>query len=128
MKFAKWVFRLAGIYGVLITAPLYFFERQFAVQYPPALTHPEYYYGFLGVTLAWQVLFLMLSTDPARFRPLMLPAILEKATYGPATIALFATGRATAMVLGFGLIDLTLGVLFVAAYVRTGSGQRIGSG
>jgi hypothetical protein len=119
MTFAKWVFRVAGVYGVLITVPLYFFEKQLAVQYPPPLTHPEYYYGFLGTTLAWQVAFLMISADPARYRPMMLPAMLEKATYAIAVLVLFATGRAGPMVLTFGLIDLTLWVLFTIAWVRT---------
>jgi|SRR5579872_615904 len=41
---------------------------------PPAITHPEYFYGFLGGALAWQFLFLVLSTDPVRYRPMILPA------------------------------------------------------
>ncbi len=26
MKFAQWVFRIAGVYGILVVAPLYFME------------------------------------------------------------------------------------------------------
>ncbi len=43
MKFAKWVFTIAGIYGILVTLPLYFLESQMADMMPPALNHPEYY-------------------------------------------------------------------------------------
>jgi hypothetical protein len=52
MKFAKIVFLIAGIQGLLILAPLYFLERTIGRQAPPAITHPEYFYGFVGVALA----------------------------------------------------------------------------
>jgi len=46
VKFAKWVYRTAGIYGLLVLAPLLFLERVVSQTSPPAITHPEYYYGF----------------------------------------------------------------------------------
>ena len=49
----------------------------------------------------------------------MVPAVLEKATFGLATIALWLGGRLAAQMLAAGLIDLALGVLFVVAYLRT---------
>lgn len=57
MKFAKWVYRIAGIYGLLILTPQYFLETKNGIDFPPAINHPEYYYGFIGVALAWQVAF-----------------------------------------------------------------------
>ena len=50
MNFARWTFRLAGCYGLLITLPLYFAEEQLARGFPPAFTHPELYYGFIGAS------------------------------------------------------------------------------
>jgi hypothetical protein len=41
MKFAQWTFRIAGVYGVLVTAPLYFSEDQLGVDFPPPIAHPE---------------------------------------------------------------------------------------
>ena len=61
-------FFVAGIYGLLILAPIYFMENKIGRETPPAITHPEYFYGFLGAGLAWQVLFLALSRDPVRYR------------------------------------------------------------
>lgn len=129
MTFARRVFRWAGLYGLLALLPMYFLERRQGVDFPPPITHPEFYYGFVGVAVAWQVAFLIVATDPARYRPLMLVGVLEKASYGLATIALFALGRVHAMVLGTGLIDLVLGALFVAAYRATAddSGHAHGS-
>ena len=62
-------------------------------QAPPAITHPEYFYGFLGAGLAWQVLFLVLSTDPVRYRTMILPCVLEKVSWGIALIVLLSLGR-----------------------------------
>jgi len=58
MKFAKVVFLVAGIYGLIVLLPLYFMEAQTGRDYPPPITHPEYYYGFIGVAVAWQLVFL----------------------------------------------------------------------
>ena len=47
MKLASRVFRFAGIYGLIVLVPQYFTEVKLGVDYPPAITHPEFYYGFL---------------------------------------------------------------------------------
>jgi hypothetical protein len=119
MKFARWVFLLAGIYGLLVVLPQFFLERRVGEDYPPAITHPEYFYGFAGVALAWQFAFLIISRDPVRFRPMMLPGIMEKAAFGFATIALYLEERLAWQMLAFGLFDLVLGVLFLVAWVKT---------
>jgi hypothetical protein len=119
MGFAKWVFRIAGIYGLVVLAPQYFMEAKTGRDFPPEITHPEYFYGFIGVALAWQVAFLVLSTDPVRYRPMMIPSVLEKVSFGVAGIALYATGRLATQMFAASLLDLLLAVLFVAAYVKT---------
>ena len=126
MIFARRTFQIAGIYGLLALVPMYFLEGRIGRDIPPPITHPEYFYGFLGVAVAWQFAFLVISRDPVRFRPLMIPAVLEKASFGLATIALWLGGRLPTPTLAFGLIDSTLGVLFVVAYLRTppGAGER----
>src|SRR4051794_20001594 len=118
MRFARWVFLLAGASGVLMVAPLYF-EGRFFQDYPPAINRPEFYYGFVGVTLAWQVMFLVIGADPVRFRPAMPPAMLEKAGFTAAVPLLYAAGRVEPVWLGFAAMDGTWLVLFVAAYLRT---------
>ena len=119
MNFAKWVLRGAGVLGLFLIVPFYFTEAQIGRDLPPAITHPEYYYGFLGVTLAWQIAFLIMSTDPLRYRPLLLAALVEKGSYVIAVCWLFALGRIPTVVLGAGVMDLILGLLLVAAYVAT---------
>ncbi len=121
--FARRVFLIAGIYGLLVLLPQYFLESRTSRDYPPAITHPEYYYGFLGVAVAWQVVFLLVSRDPARYRAMMIPAVLEKAGFGLVAVALFHLGSLSAEMFGAGVLDLTLGALFVVAYLRTAPGS-----
>src|SRR4051812_29371685 len=118
MRFSRWVFLLAGVSGVLMILPLYLEDRFFR-DYPPAINRPEFYYGFVGVTLAWQVMFLVIGSDPVRYRPAMLPAVLEKAGFAVAVPVLYAADRVAAVWLGFAAVDATWLVLFVAAYLRT---------
>ena len=119
MKFAKRVFLFAGIYGLLVLAPQYFLEAKTGRDFPPAITHPEFYYGFVGVALAFQVVFLIIARDPARYRAMMIPSVLEKATFGIAAAVLYLQGRLPAFTLGFAALDLVLGALFVVAYAKT---------
>lgn len=120
MKFAKYVFMIAGFYGLLVVPPLYFLEEKIGRESPPAITHPEYFYGFAGVTLAWQFVFLIISRDPLKYRALMLPSILEKAAWFVPAVVLFLQNRVSASTLFVGTIDLVLGVLFAVSYFKTG--------
>ena len=46
MKFAKIVFTVAGVWGVLLLMPLYFMFDLIGRQDPPPITHPAFFYGF----------------------------------------------------------------------------------
>lgn len=123
MKFAKYTFLIAGIYGIIALAPMYFMKDYIGEQNPPPLTHPEFFYGFVGVALAWQFVFLIISRDPAKYRPLMLPAIMEKLVWGIPVLILFLQNEISFSLFIAGMIDSTLSVLFAVAYFRT-SGQN----
>lgn len=116
----KWIFRIAGIYGLLSLTPMYFIADQFAAKAPPALAHPEYFYGFISVGLTWQIIFLIISTDPRRFRPLMLVALLEKISFGVPCILLYSAGRLSGMTFAISQVDWIFFVLFGLAWIRSG--------
>jgi hypothetical protein len=122
-RFSRTVFLIAGIYGIIVLAPGFFTEKMLAEKMPPAITHPEFYYGFFGVGLAWQVAFPIIARDPHRFRPMIPAAMLEKFSYAVACAALFAMGRAPMIVVVGGCGDLVLGVLFTMAYFRLKQSQ-----
>ena len=126
MRFARIVFLVAGIYGLIVLLPLYFMEEQTGRDYPPPITHPEYYYGFIGIAVAWQLVFLIMSRDPVRYRPLMLPSIVEKVGFGIPVAILYLQQRVSGFILGAAMADSFLGVLFLLAYLRTGGRQTSG--
>src|SRR5262245_34155663 len=119
MKFARYTFLIAGIYGLLSLVPMYFLEKRSGGDFAPAINHPEFYYGFIGVAVAWQVLFLFLSTNPKRYRPMMIPAILEKFSFAVPVIALFLQNRVAFLVVVAAIPDLILAALFAVAFLKT---------
>jgi hypothetical protein len=121
MKFAKVVFRVAAIWGVLVITPLYFMFGLIGRNDPPPITHPGFFYGFVGLALAWQIAFLLIGGDPVRYRPLMIPSIFEKFSFGAAVVILVLRKRMHSADLLFAGTDLLLGFLFVVAYFKTPS-------
>jgi len=124
VKFARRVFLAAGVYGLLVITPLYFLEGWLGRQNPPAITHPEFYYGFAGVALAWEIAFLVIAGDPLRFRPLIWPAMLEKLVYPAAATALYMQRRLDAASWLVSLIDLIFLALFAVSWLRTREAAR----
>ena len=125
MTFARRVFLVAGVYGLVVLLPMYFMESRIGHDFPPPITHPDNFYGFVGTAVAWQLVFLVLATNPLGFRLIMLPAVVEKITYGVATLVLFAQGRIPGVILVFGTIDLFWAALFAVAFAKTSpAGQR----
>jgi len=122
-RFSRIVFLVAGIYGLIVLVPGFFGEKILAEKMPPAITHPEFFYGFLGVAVAWQVAFLIISRDPKRFRPIIPAAILEKLTYCVACAVLFALGRIPLIAAVGGAGDFVLGTLFTISYFKLKSVQ-----
>ncbi len=97
-----------------------FMERELA----PAAAHPVFFYAWISVNLAWQILFLVVSTNPIRYRPMILVCVLEKATAVIAIPWLYVVGRVGGMWLGAAVVDLVFAVLFIAAYGVAGRFSR----
>jgi hypothetical protein len=119
MRFAKIVFWVAGIWGLLVLTPLYFMFDLIGRNDPPPITHPGFFYGFVEIALAWQIAFIVIATDTLRYRPLMIPCVLEKVSYGAPVMVLVFEGRMHQSDLVFAGTDLLLGVLLVIAYFKT---------
>ena len=115
MNFARWVFRIAAVYGIIILAPMLFLERQMA----PGAVHPVFFYAWVSVALAWQILFVLLSMNPIRYRPMMLVCVLQKATAVITIPWLWGLGRVGGTWLGAAASDLVFAVLFLFAYRAT---------
>jgi hypothetical protein len=119
MKFAKVVFWIAAIWGILVITPLYFLFDTIGRQDPPPITHPGFYYGFAGCGLAWQFAFMVIARDPVRFRAMMIPSVFEKFSFAVAQTVLYLQHHLHPSDLLLGGIDGLLGVLFLLAFFRT---------
>jgi hypothetical protein len=117
ISFARRLFLAAGIYGMAVLAPMFLLEHLIGEYDPPSITHSEFYYGFVSTAFAWQIVYLMMSRNPLRLRPMLIPAIMGKAGFGICVYILFAQGRLAARNLLLPSIDLVLAALFAWAYV-----------
>ena len=124
MKFARYAFAAAGTIGILVLFPMYFLIEKTGVDNPPPVTHPEFYYGFIGVALAFQIVFLIIATDPIKYRPLMLAGIVEKFAFVIPTFYLYWQGRVTGSILVGAALDLMWGVLFVVSYLSVANPRK----
>ena len=118
MKLAKIVFVGAGIWGVAVLTPLYWLVDITGRHYAPPADYPQFFYGFFSVAMAWQIAFFIIGSDPARFRPLMIPSMLEKFGHVATVAVLYSQSRISTLDAQAAIPDLVLGLLFVVAFVR----------
>ncbi len=119
--FASRVYQVAGIWGLIVIALGY---ASFVTGSDPSLSstlHPELVHGFFLITLAWQFAFLLIATDPVRYRPLMPVTLIEKFPFAFMVFWMYWQGQVSATMLFMGLVDAVLGALFCIAWVRSGS-------
>ena len=130
MKLARIVFLFAGVWGIAVVSPLFFLVDVTGRRYSPPSEYPQFYYGFLAVTLAWQIGFLVIGSDPQRFRPLMIPGVVEKMGYVSTLLVLYSQGRLSAADFSPFVPDFTIGLFFIAAFVKTraSAGRSLSSG
>jgi hypothetical protein len=114
-RLARWLFRGAAIYGLIVLLPLYFLERQVAA---PAelLDHPIYYYGFVGAAAAWQLVYWTIGNDPVRYRAFMPLAAVAKFGFWVPSLILWLNGRAPTSTFAVTNGDLILGIAFFLAW------------
>lgn len=114
-KAARWLFRGAAIYGLIVLLPLYLLERQVAAP-AAALDHPEYYYGFIGAAAAWQLVYWTIGGDPVRYRAFMPLGVIAKFGFWIPTFLLWLNGRTPTSTFAVTNGDLILGIAFFLAW------------
>jgi hypothetical protein len=111
-RWVRWWFRGAAVYGVLGLMSLVL------TQTPPN-GDALYFYGFVGTAMAFQFVFWIIGGDPIRFRTVMLACPVEKLGFViPITVLAVHDGVGSSTIAA-GVIDLVLGIGFVAAYRAT---------
>jgi hypothetical protein len=120
IQFAQRLFLAAGIFGLAVLTPMFFLEGVLSAYRPPAITHAEFYYGFVFTAFAWQLVYLMMACDPLRWRPMLIPAILAKVGFASSVFVLAARGSLEVQDVLLPAFDLPLAALFAWAYVALG--------
>jgi hypothetical protein len=116
MKLAKWTFRTAGIFGLIVMVPLLFAMKLIDQIMPPAVNHPEFFYGFVILNICWQILYLFLSKDPIRFRPMMIPSFFAKASGSIALMWLYIQDRISSQWVATAILDGVFAILFLISF------------
>src|SRR5262245_22573000 len=119
MRFARIEFVAAGLWGIAILSVVLLLREAIAAQHSSPIADPEFFYGFLAVTFAWQIAFLVIGSNPSRFRLMMIPGALEKFGYMLIVGGLYWTDRITGTDAALVTPDLAWGVLFMIAFAKT---------
>jgi hypothetical protein len=127
MKFARIVFTAAGIWGIVVLTPLYLLVDVTGRPYAPPTSYPQFFYGFLSIAMAWQIAFLVIGSDVARFRPLMIPSIIEKLGFIVTVALLHGRARISTVEATAAVPDVVLCLLFIAAFVKTRPSAQSGT-
>ena len=128
MRFARIVFIGAGIWGLAVLAPLYWLVDISGRPYPPPADYPHFFYGFLSVAMAWQIAFLIIGSNPARFRLLMIPGILEKLGHVAGVAVLYGRARIGWVDAQAAVPDFVLAMIFILAFVKTRPVREVAAG
>ena len=119
MTFARVVFAIAGSWGIVVLTPLYWLRDVTGRAYVAPEQSVQFFYGFFAVALTWQLAFLAIAVNPARLRPMMILSVVEKFSYVITLAVLYQQARISNDDAMAAIPDLLLGVLFIAAFVKT---------
>jgi hypothetical protein len=119
MRFARFAFIAAGLWGIVVLTPLYWLFDLTGRSYSPPTDYPHFFYGFLSVAMAWQVAFLVIGSNPQRYRPVMIPAMLEKLGHVGGVAMLYGKARISVTDAQAAVPDLLLAILFMVAFAKT---------
>ena len=118
VKFARYTYFAAGIFGLVLAIPVAYaalFDASETMQSP--IGTGFFIYGFLAQFLAWQVLLFVLAADPMRFRPMMIPAFLAQVVEPLNSAWLYFYGHR--IWIPASVAFLILAILFLTSYWRT---------
>lgn len=122
--FARVVFTGAGVWGIVVLTPLYWLVDVTGRAYRPPADYPHFFYGFLSVAMAWQIAFLVIGSNPARFRPLMIACVVEKLGYVATVGFLYGGGHISTADATTALPDSLIGILFLVAFATMRASAR----
>lgn len=107
----RWLFGAAVAYGLVATLALYAH---------PLGADTLYVWAFAGAAAATQLLYLLIATDPRRYRATIPIGIASKLSFALPVLWLYAHGTAGRGTLAAAVIDLLLAGAFGVAFAVVG--------
>jgi hypothetical protein len=119
VRFARIVFVVAGVLGLLLLLPLAYSAVVDGQGILPGLGGAGMFFlGFVAQYMCWQILYLVLATNPVRYRPMMIPAFFAQAMGALYPQWLYLYGFEPWVPVA--AVEIALAILFLVAYWTTG--------
>jgi hypothetical protein len=123
MRYTRWAFFGAAVFGLALLIPLAPGALGGWQDIAPADgPYGVYFVGSVIQHIVWQIVYLMIFSDPYRFRPMMVPATLAMATSPFVSVWLYVYGVGV-----WNYIALLYGafaILFILALWQSGKGRQ----
>ena len=119
MKFARWVFLIAGILGLLPVLPLaYDTIANGEAILPDFASMGLFFCVVVFQYVCWQILYIVLASDPVRYRLMMIPSFFAKvsAPFNPIWLFLYGFNYW----IPIAVVDVVFAILFLIAFWSAG--------
>ncbi len=127
MKFARWLFLIAGILGLMpVLHVLYVGFSDGEAVLPDFGGMGLLLFVILFQAICWQVMYLFLALDPGRYRPLMALAFFVELSTAFNTLWLYFYGYR--VWISFVAVHLTFAALFLVAFGVTARRKAVTAG
>jgi hypothetical protein len=123
MKLARWIFLIAGVFGLLLMIPIAVDVKVIGQIVPPG---GSFFYGSIMLNMCWQILYIFLSRDPVRYRPMMIPSFLAEASAPFASTWLYLYGYR--LWIPTVVADGAFAILFLVAFWSAGRERNNSAG
>jgi hypothetical protein len=119
MRLSRWVFAIAGTFGVILILPFaYTTVVSGELSLPDGSGAGLFLIGSFLQHIVWQIVYFIIATDPHRFRPMMVPAIFSMGISGFSSIWIYAYG--IRMGVPVGVVSVLMALTFIVAYWQSG--------
>jgi hypothetical protein len=119
MKLARWVFLIAGIFGLIPVVPLVYTTMvKGEAILPDFASMGSFFSVSVFQYVCWQISYIILARDPVRFRSMIILAFFVEITAPLNPLWLFLYGFR--LWISIAVVDFLLAILFVVAFWLTG--------
>ncbi|MGA9533209.1 MAG: hypothetical protein WBR18_10880 [Anaerolineales bacterium] len=118
MKIARWAFLGAGVFGLILAAPVSYSLFASPEEVLPSGSAVLLFSTLLFQYLCWQLLYILISRDPAKHRIMMIPAFLALIANSFYSLWWYGSGFPLGSLIL--VVQVIIACTFIAAFWSTG--------